>query len=263
MSQKEINTINRNIVAAGAEWMRLGVIPSRFSNDVMRAPPFGVGLNKTRIMTRARTLYNAKRTGPGAPSLSDFFAHYFEKWDPWGKAPPPMHLVMARNSELLRSGKGGFRRSRDERWTRAQAEYRKFAKNKTREYIAKHVDRLAPMTLYGVLSSVAATGRVKARATKTKAMASLTVPRKDRQNKVVQRAFSMLLERERMEIGRVMERALAEQIEGKGSVYDKGVALQRKLMKQAAKESERLFRRLALNSAIRSVYRTAQRSIAA
>lgn len=227
MTQKEINAINRNAVHAGAEWMRATVIPSRFDYEVVREAPFYLRPSEGKLLSRARRLYRMGVKGPGAPDLRTLFAAHFDNWDPWSNDPPPLDKVRYWNRRMLQAG-AGFK-TNSPFFRRASAAFRRWAKKMTWNFIKRsNIDRFPPITLTGTLRSIAQTGKNVARATGKQARASLSVPRQDRQNHAVVRAFKMLLISERMSIARVVEASIQQQVEGKSSKFAKGIAMERK-----------------------------------
>jgi hypothetical protein len=164
-------------------------IPRRFWP---KKNPAGARVTWLTLFARGR---EAQRRGlrnvPGAPDLQEIYDGSFGGWDPWGTKPPPTDQVLARNRALLMGGRGGFRGSRDERWTRARREYRRWAKQHVRKWLAAADagGRFNAITLTGELRSVAQTGKVRVGGSAKKSWAELSIPRAGRQNRQVQKIF--------------------------------------------------------------------------
>lgn len=242
LTRKGINTIHRNAMTDAGNWVKGNVIPARWEWKMVGKSPFNLKLGARGLLARSRELYKDGATGPGAPDLRQFFQKHFGGWDPWGKAAPDRKKVLERNQALLRSGAGGYQTSRSDQWTRAYRDYRRWAKQLTKNWIARQKGSFPPITLTGKLASVAGTGKVKAKATAKAARAEVTVPRAGRQNREVRRAFGALVEAEKRQTAVVIERSIQDQITGTASQTKLGKKQARAATREIKKTIQRQVR---------------------
>ncbi len=233
-SQKEVNTVNRNAVEAGALDFQAYALNLRFSKQFMAKAPFFVRVSDRLLFGRARRAYKDHRTVPGAPNLREFFRTRFGGWDPWSKSGPPLRMVKALNNYLLRNNQGGYRASWRDRWTRASADYRRWAKKATWRWIKGQVSKYGPMLWSGELARYIDTGKVKATATGKKSLATLSVPRRGRQNYTVGHVFggssgnAIITEPEIRRFAEVVAASIVAQVEGAATALPKKRGRKRK-----------------------------------
>jgi hypothetical protein len=228
MDSKEIKAANTAAVRAAAEDFQRVRLALRFDREFMNTAPFFVRVTERVIFARARKAYK-KRMGalPGTPDLRPMFERRFGGWDPWSSAQPPPGKVKKRNAVLLQLGVGGYKRSFLDRWRRASADYRKWAKALTRNWLRQQMGQYGPITFEGVLRRGIASGKITAKATSKRSLAEISIPRSGRQNRVVRRVFggggrqAIITRQEIARIARIMSSTLATIVEGKASAMKK------------------------------------------
>lgn len=250
-SQKELNTINREAIRAGALWWQQNAIPSRFDNDTVRGAPFRASNTTYDLFVRA--LASAKRgvTPVGTIPLQRMLDTVTMGWNPWTNAPPPADLA----SWYRRAFMASYRSASGQNTT-LFSNLRRWAKDAVRKkYAASNPNAFPAITMTGTLASVAGTGKVRATATGKASKATVTIPRKDRQNDVVRHIFggsgrsAIITADEMRQIAQTVGQYIIEAVTGAGSTTKR---LQRGAARAAAKQ-DKASRKRATAAAIAAI----------